>query len=430
MKISKAFLKYFFLIIFSFLFILSTQSLAFYKEVEKIVTGFGSSPREAIEDALEEAIKSTYGLTLEGTVESYTKYNETFKNSDNDQFYFYSKITKKIQEKYKGFIDKYEILNLTRENENGTSYYIAKLKVTLKIYEEPGIKPKLRRKIVIYPFPIKNMNINLDSKENLEKIFYDELVSYFTGSRKFAVLNRDKEKEILKELIRTSSPLTDKKEILKLGKQLVADYILVGEILNLNSYKDIKGSKKLGWYSEETKLSCDVSYKIISVPTGQIKYSNVLHIQKHLSHSDLNYRDLSLFFKDIAQKIEKDILYSIFPPKVIYVDTKKNKVIINYGNKILKPGQKFIVYKINKPLYDPYTKEFIDYEMEKIGIIKIKETYPKYSIGEIIKGKAYVNSVLYPLKEKKKINSQKNNYSTSPIKVLPGGGVILPWDKK
>jgi len=413
-----------FLILF---FIFSNVSLAFYKKVEKIVIGFGETPKEAVEAALQEAIKSTYGFSLEGTFEGYTEFREKIK--DTETYSLNSRFVKKIKGKYKGFVDSYKILKINKENLGYITQYVAKLKVTLKVYAEPGIN-SLRRKIVIYPFSIENTNIKNHSKNKLKNIFYDILVTYFTGSRKFLVLNRENEDKVYKELFKVTSPFTDKKEILKLGKQLVADYILVGKINNLFVRKKVKGSKELGWYTEKNVLTCDVSYKVISISTNQIKYSNVLHIEEKLNRK-LNYKTLTKAFRKIAKKIEEDIIFAIFPPRIIYVNDKK-EVVINYGDKILKVNDIFDVYKIQNSLYDPYTKEFIDYNLKKIGTVKIFRTFPKYSLGKIVEGTVCINAVLYPKKDVNEKNNKKEksiNHSKSSVKVLPGGGVILPWDR-
>ncbi|HIC87592.1 MAG TPA: hypothetical protein EYP03_05250 [Aquificae bacterium] len=121
-----------FLILF---FIFSNVSLAFYKKVEKIVIGFGETPKEAVEAALQEAIKSTYGFSLEGTFEGYTEFREKIK--DTETYSLNSRFVKKIKGKYKGFVDSYKILKINKENLGYITQYVAKLKVTLKVYAEP-----------------------------------------------------------------------------------------------------------------------------------------------------------------------------------------------------------------------------------------------------------------------------------------------------
>jgi hypothetical protein len=127
----------------------------------------------------------------------------------------------------------------------------------------------------------------------------------------------------------------------------------------------------------------------------------------------------------IAQQMEKDIVFAIYPPRVIWVDGKT--AYVNYGNKSLGVGDTFVIYKRGKRLKDPYSGEFLEYTQEKIGLLKITQTFPKYSIGEVIEGKAEVGAILRPYKEKASNKTTEN--AQSNIEVLPGGGVKLPWDK-
>jgi len=103
--LKSSFIKY--LILF---FIFLNVSFAFYKKVEKVVIGLGETPKEAIQDALQEAIKSIYGFSLEGTFEGYTEFRENPKNTET--YSLNSSFIKKIKGKYGNFIDSYKILNL------------------------------------------------------------------------------------------------------------------------------------------------------------------------------------------------------------------------------------------------------------------------------------------------------------------------------
>jgi hypothetical protein len=204
---------------------------------------------------------------------------------------------------------------------------------------------------------------------------------------------------------------------------LGADYLLVGRINSLTSTKKVEGSKELGWYTEKNVLRYAVSYKIIMFATGQVKYSNELIGEVEITN--LDYPNLMKAFEKIAQQMEKDILYAIYPPRVIYVSGKT--VIVNYGNKSLNEGDIFRVYSKGKKLYDPYTGEPLEYVEKPEGVVKIVETKPKYSVAVLIESTAKVGDILRPShneEQKREVENAKSN-----VKVLPGGGVKLPWDK-
>ena len=130
--------------------------------------------------------------------------------------------------------------------------------------------------------------------------------------------------------------------------------------------------------------------------------------------------------KPIVKEIEEDVVFSIYPPKVIYVNGKK--AIINYGDKLLKVGERFDVYRFGKKLFDPYTHEPLGYEEIKIGTVEITRTNPKYSVAKIVDGTATVGSILKKIRKSKSSSKKEKVYRKSNIKVQDSGTVKLPWD--
>ena len=139
----------------------------------------------------------------------------------------------------------------------------------------------------------------------------------------------------------------------------------------------------------------------------------------------MDYPNLIKAFENIAKKIEEDVVFAIYPPRVIWV--KGDTAYVNFGNKSLNVGDKFVVYKRGERLKDPYSGEFLEYTLEKIGVLEITQTFPKYSIGKVIEGRAEVGAILRPYVEEKREEKVENGKSN--VEVLPGGGVKLPWDR-
>lgn len=410
------------LAVFVFLFYLLVGVLGAeesFKTVVKTVNGYGTTEKEAINDALIEAIKQVYGVNLEGVSSVSVSHSEVY-STGKYNYSEKSELERTIKERFKGFVQNYQVLDIKREKDGTVK---ATVRAYVKVYVTPGFSPDTRRKMAIYPFEVEETNL-LFPKEKLSRLFTQALITYMTHTRKFTILDRTDKAYFYRELAEVTGVSAHPRELAKLGKRLGADYLLVGKVVSLTKEEKTEGSKELGWYTQKQVLKFAVTYKVIAFATGQVKYSNELTGEVEVKK--INYPNLIKAFEEIAQRIEKDVLFAIYPPKVIWVEG--NTVYVNYGNKSLSVGDKFTVYKKGKRLRDPYSGEFLEYTQEKIGVLKITETFPKYSIGEVIEGRAEVGAILRPYREKTSSNGGSQN-AQSNVEVLPGGGVKLPWDK-
>ncbi len=405
-----------FLVLFNFFLALAEES---FITVRKQVVGYGSTENEAVQNAIIEAIKQVYGFSLEGATTLQTKETEKISGDINLNIQKNS-IARVLMEKYKGFVDSYRILQVKKESPDS---YKAIVEVYIKKYVPPGLNPDNRRKLAVYPFKVEENHLPLP-KQKVEEIFTDTLTNYMVHSRKFTVLERVDKTALNREVMEVASNLADRREIVKLGRRLGADYLLIGKVMEIGIDKKTEGSKALGWYEEKPNLYYYITYKVIAFATGQIKYSNDLIGSTPIQSSKLTTASLAMAIKPIAKQIEEDVVFSIYPPKVIYVEG--NRAIINYGNQVLKPNEEFEVYKLGKKLYDPYTHEPLGYEEIKIGKVKIVKSTPKYSIAKIEEGTATVGSILRKVKQTGEVESKQ--YRKSDIKVQNNGTVKLPWD--
>jgi len=390
-----------------------------FKTVVRTVNGYGTTEKEAINDALIEAIKQVYGVNLEGVSNVSVSHYES-SSQEKTLYAEKSQLERQIKERFKGFIQNYQVLDIEKEK-GGTVK--ATVRAYVKVYVTPGFSPDTRRKMAIYPFEVEDTNL-LFPKEKLSQLFTQALITYMTHTRKFTILDRTDKMYFYKELVEVTGVSAHPRELAKIGKRLGADYLLVGKVISLTKDEKTEGSKDLGWYTQKQALKYAITYKVIAFATGQIKYSNELTGEVEVEKMD--YPHLIRAFEEIAKQIEEDVVFAIYPPKVIWVNGKT--VYVNYGNKSLNRGEKFVIYRWDKRLRDPYSGEFLEYTQEKIGILKITETFPKYSIGEVIEGHAEVGAILRPYNEETSSKEGSEN-AQSNVEVLPGGGVKLPWDK-
>ena len=140
-------------------------------------------------------------------------------------------------------------------------------------------KTAKRKRIAVVPFRLNVGRIDLEnfSPDDFRELLNQKFSTYLVQTRKFTVLDREFEEEIKGEL----SNLAESENIddqVKIGQALFADYIVVGRVDNL----EIKEVEKKFLTSEKTiKKTMGIlnfSYRIIDVPTTQIKYSSSVNI--------------------------------------------------------------------------------------------------------------------------------------------------------
>ena len=395
-----------------------------------VTEGSGQTRAEAVRNALIEAIKQTQGVAINAK-RAYTKsIKELGISIDGDSSHGVSiaeHSIKQIQEATRGFIRSYSVLDSYKQE----GEWIVKIRIKMLKYKTPGFNPNKRRKLSVVPFEYKNSYLvlgNYASGKIVSKRFTQALVSKITQSRKFTVLDRENSKYYNLEKNFILSGDSAKNELLKLGKRLGSDYLIVGQILD---YKvdNMTEHNNIG-IPETSQVMCEatISYRILAMATQQIKWSETVSSSFSLGESASNKSAeaiVALSMDKIAGEILNHIIDNIYPPMVVAVTA--NNIIINQGGNSIHKGDIFKVYKKGERLTDPYTHEFLGYEEIEAGSIKITTVRPKISYAKLLSGIANKGMILRRVKQ----NSKKSNNSgeaQTDVKIAPGGGVVLPFD--
>ncbi|MCD4744113.1 MAG: CsgG/HfaB family protein [Desulfobacteraceae bacterium] len=384
-----------------FLFILlSNPALAKIEFRTVQTTGTGSTIKIAINEALSEAIARINGLSLE--TRSKLDSVEVSKADNNNEEYFYSETYQKsIKEATKGVVDGYSIIKQERNN-NG----LWELELSVKVVKYKHSKRSNRKRIAIMPFRISIRDFQVEgrsiNKINTNRILGQGLVSNLVQSRKFTVLDREYIREILGEkklIVGGDTPIT---EMARIGQELVADYILVGTLEDIN-FKTSKIKMQIsGRELTSRKGKVELSYRIIDVDTKQIVFSEFARFR--ITESDIRKIDSSIGIKNIESmlcmiasgKIGKKILNAIYP--VLVVSVSGENIVLGQGGSGIKRGDRYDVFEYGKKINDPYTKEFIGREEIYTATIEITNVNPKQSYAKILKSEKDIAQNFKPKK--------------------------------
>jgi hypothetical protein len=209
-------------------------------------------------------------------------------------------------------------------------------------------------------------------------------------SRKFTVLDRDYIEERSSEKNILNSGEVPPEELAKLGQELFSDYIMVGTISTATVRETTRKMLTNDLTFKELSGIIQFSYRIIDVPTSQIKFSSNasikisnnefknIGIDKDNEPSEVIYGLLNIASEKIGQKI----LNAIFP---ILVESVQGKVLVlGQGGESVKRGQRMELILRGEVVKDSYTKESLGRTEEVIGEIEITSVTPKQSYAKVI----------------------------------------------
>ncbi|SMC08771.1 CsgG/HfaB family protein [Nitratiruptor tergarcus] len=393
---------------FIVLILFSLSLFAGIKTISVIAQGYGTTYDEAVKNALINAVGQVKGIAISARKRLQRKIHEAH-ISVNDSYKASIKVADRtsnsIYSSTGGFINSYKIIYVKKIS---PKEYKAKVKAYFAKYRSPGLNPRNRRSLAVLPFEYKKnytlYGISINGKALSDRIT-QSIVNKITQTRKFTVLDRQNSKyyQVEKDLLTSGD--SDPVELARLGKRLGADYFVIGQILDFGVNKNIESNYYTGESSSKNEAYATIAYRILNIPTQQIKWSDTIDIEFELPPAR---RAESIVVKagdKIAQVLVEQIIFNIYPPKIVSIS--RDRVVVNMGGNFIHTGEKYEVYKLGKRLYDPYTKESLGREEIKIGTVKITKVLPKISYAKVVEGKVRKGAIL------KKISTPKEDDSNS-----------------
>lgn len=379
-------LKYFVCALFFVIFLCSP---AFAKVEFKVVqsTGTGATLNDAITEALTEAIGRVNGRSLE-TATQLRSVEVSKTSKDNEEYLSSEEYKKSVNSATKGIVSSYDVV---KQAKNDSGRWEVTLKV--KVAKFKRRKSSNRKRIAVMPFRISSREYLIENKPinktNTNRIFGQNLVSSLVQSRRFTILDREYIRETLGERELIVDGNTPVEEMARLGQDLVADYILVGTLEDVNFKTSKVKMLSSGRELTSRKGKVEVSYRIIDVDTKQIAFSEFARLR--IKESDIRKVDSSLGAKNMesilcmltADKIGKKILNAIYP--ILVVSVSGDNVTLGQGGSGVKRGERYDVFEYGKRIIDPYSKRFIGREEIYTATIEVTRVNPKQSYGKIIK---------------------------------------------
>jgi curli biogenesis system outer membrane secretion channel CsgG len=357
--------------IFSCVILCLTFSVqASIKYVTVDTNGTGASEQAAINDALVNAISEVNGVEVAAKI-----HLQTSEKSDQNSIETNESFQQAINKESKGLIKEYTVLN-RQESDLSNGLWSAKVRVTIAKFV--ASKQVNRLRIAILPFKPNESIPQWKKPAEFQNKITQDLVSYMTQTRKFAILDRENVDIQQKELSMLRNGQAPVEELAKLGQRLSTDYIIVGSIDDIHYLKNEKQLKVSGKTITTVKQGARVSFRVIDVATGQVKFSDSLDKILHTSRSGVS---VSVVSKKAATDVGNTILNAIYPIRVEAV--QDTKVYLGQGGTTLRQGDEYTLVMLGNVLKDSYTGESLGREEKQIGTVRITVVQAKQSQGKI-----------------------------------------------
>jgi len=224
----------------------------------------------------------------------------------------------------------------------------------------------------------------------IENKFSDQLMQNLVKSRKFDVLERANIMKIMNENNLTESDYAKPGEAERIGKLLVADYLVVGYIDRLEYLEEQKNIQITGEQRIDVIGTLKLHFRVVETKSGKIVCAH--SITEKLNSKNIPFserKEMTLgdfqdkFFESAAVKASNYVLEGIYPIKVASIS--ELEVILNRGDGSgLNKGDILYVYELGETVKDPDTGEFLGSAESKIAEIEITDVLQKFSKAKIL----------------------------------------------
>ena len=209
-------------------------------------------------------------------------------------------------------------------------------------------------------------------------------MNYLTGTRHFAVLDRDYQKERLDELaglLREDVSFDDRARI---GNSLGTDYIVTGTVEDVSEKST---ERKIPYTNErvrEHQMKVVVNWRVIEASSGQVMVSNTVAQTLRTKVGATDTPDQGHAGREVGRGIGMSITDIIYPTLVLSYHKADNTVTLGQGGSTMTPGTEYRLVKYGALVEDPYTGEKNAREEIDVGLVQVTRVTPKLAYAKVL----------------------------------------------
>lgn len=290
-----------------------------------------------------------------------------------------------------------------------------------------------RHRMVVMPFRSLTDKVNVFGQElqvgttceTIAAALNENLVQ----TRRFSMLDRAFNHETMAELSRQNLENASADDLGRFKKLLVTDYMVIGTVKMYPS-PSTSYNQWTGVTTQNDGPFLEVAYRLIFVPTGQLKWAGTIIVPYSACRGDSVDTALASGMSVAAQEVCHDIVNSIYPLRVTAKTTFE--LVLNQGGKNVREGEVFDVFRQGEAIVDVTSGETLGAPEEKIATIQVTRVDPKMSYAVLVEGMPLAQIPVGAVVRRPKAPvgaAPVPSGAVSPVQVTPGGTIVPPWKR-
>lgn len=360
--------------------------------------GVGKTEPMAIENALLEAIRQTVGVVNEDRIEqkrvelAHANLHWAFAASRDE-----TERRERVATATKGIVESYRVLSRVQEGD----LLRVRIEATVASFA-PGALRREPFSVVVLPMRAVpgRLRVTKDGKVAEEPLDLGPLAAQLRSVAKaqlvqsgvFAVLERDDLALADAELARIHAGEAAPAAITRLQQRLVADYLLLGEIVAAEASLDARAMSVPGW-STRSAHAFAMRYTVLEVPTGKILRTGTVESTWRSSAptvQDDARVDVDGWFAELALRaipfVVDGFVGDLNPLMVAAVKEQDGRRIatLTQGGTSFAIGDTFVAYELGEELTHPVTGAALGRDETVLGEVRIVDTDGRLAKAEVV----------------------------------------------
>ena len=397
-------------------------------------SGRNSDYRMAVYEALVQAASQVQGVSLQDARDAFMDSSAQVKKTKTDNSdisEIRASLKQTVSAKTKGRVLSYRVTAEKYLTEMGLWFIELEAKVPGQYVV--GLHPDNRRRMVVMPFRSLTDKVNVFGQTVQAGTRCEEIAARLnedlTQTRRFTMLDRAFDAETQAELSRLNLENASAGDFGRFQQLLVTDYMVIGTV-KMYSSPSTSYNQWTGVTTQNDGPFLEVSYRVILVPTGQLKWAGTVIVPYSACRGDSIDTTLSSGMSVAAQEVCHDIVNDIYPIRVTAKMTYE--LVLNQGGKNVRAGEMFDVFRQGEAIVDVTLGETLGAPEEKIATIQVTRSDPKMSYAVVAEGTPLdqipIGAVVRRPRPLPGAPAAPVG-TVSPVKVNPGGTVTPPWKR-
>jgi curli biogenesis system outer membrane secretion channel CsgG len=215
------------------------------------------------------------------------------------------------------------------------------------------------------------------------------LIDCLVNLRKFDVIERERLREVTRELDFAESDYADTQKCVKMGQMLNAHYVVIPELRFADLREERRDVPFIGQQKKRFYGLLGTNIRVVDVATGRIASSSIAEAGMQVSEAyrpeDKIKQGYTLVDQLMAASArqESDVIADVVYP-IRVVAFAAGQVTLNRGRGAMDEGEVLKVYKVGEDMKDPDTGATLGQQEVEIGQVRVIKVNPQTSIAEVL----------------------------------------------